>query len=192
MILIVGLGNPGKNYSDTRHNVGFMALDQVASKYSLTWETKAKFKAEVALGSINDYSIVLCKPQTYMNLSGQSVQLLAQFYKIKPTNIIVIHDDIDLHFAKIKCKLAGGNAGHNGLKSIDSIIGREYYRVRFGVGRPKEEDHHLDIGTFVLQNFSHEETKILQELLPDVAKKIPLLFNIITKGDTQLINNLFS
>ena len=114
MFLIVGLGNPGREYMDTRHNVGFMALDALSREYGLLFQTKSRFNSQLALGENNSESVVLCKPETYMNLSGEAVQPVSAYYKISLDKIIVIHDDIDLHFGKISYKMGGGSGGHNG------------------------------------------------------------------------------
>ncbi len=135
MFLIVGLGNPGSEYEKTRHNVGFMAVEELAQTYDFA-PFKAKFDGLIAEGKIAGEKVYILKPQTYMNLSGNSVVKAANFYKILPQNIIVIHDDMDLPVGKIKAKLGGGAGGHNGLKSIDAAISPNYNRVRLGVGHP--------------------------------------------------------
>ena len=155
MFLIVGLGNPGREYMDTRHNVGFMALDALSKEYGLLFQTKSRFNSQLALGENNSESVVLCKPETYMNLSGEAVQSICSYYKIPLDKIIVIHDDIDLKFGKIAYKIGGGAGGHNGLKSIDKHIGANYHRIRMGIGRP--EDKAYEISDFVLGKFSQEE-----------------------------------
>lgn len=155
MFLIVGLGNSGAKYSNTRHNVGFIAADFISDRYNFTWNAKSKFNAEIASGECDLGKIVLCKPDTFMNLSGTSVGSLASFYKLKPENIIVIHDDVDVPFGRVKYKLGGSAGGHNGLKSIDSHVGANYHRIRVGVGRP--EDSRYDISDFVLGKFTKSE-----------------------------------
>ena len=155
MFLIVGLGNPGAKYSNTRHNVGFIAADFISDRYNFTWNAKSKFNAEIASGECDLGKVVLCKPDTFMNLSGTSVGSLASFYKLKPENIIVIHDDVDVAFGRVKYKVGGGSGGHNGLKSIDSHVGVNYHRIRIGVGRP--EDSRYAISDFVLGKFTKSE-----------------------------------
>src|SRR5574344_122438 len=135
MFLIVGLGNFGSEYVYTRHNVGFMTADSIAQEFSFGI-CKSKFDGLIAEGNVAGEKCMLLKPQTFMNLSGNSVVKAANFYKILPENIIVIHDDMDLELGKIKAKVGGGAGGHNGLKSIDANIGNGYNRIRIGVGQP--------------------------------------------------------
>lgn len=136
MFLIVGLGNPGAEYKDTRHNVGFMTVDAIADKYGFG-PFKSKFDGLISEGKIGGEKVYILKPLTYMNLSGNSVVKAALFYKILPENIVVIHDDLDLVVGQIKTKLGGGAGGHNGLKSIDAHITPNYNRIRIGIGYPK-------------------------------------------------------
>jgi PTH1 family peptidyl-tRNA hydrolase len=169
MHLIVGLGNPGKEYAATRHNAGWMVVDALAEKYGFSPWTK-KHKGLVSTGRIGDEAAVLLKPQTWMNISGDSVQPAAKFYKIKPADILVIHDDIDLAFLDLRHKIGGGDAGHNGLKSITQALGPEYRRLRIGVGRPQ----YGDVADFVLQKFSKTEAArldgVLKALVDDMAE----------------------
>ncbi|PCJ29360.1 MAG: aminoacyl-tRNA hydrolase [Rickettsiales bacterium] len=163
MLLIVGLGNLGTKYQNTRHNVGFMAVDLISDRYNLDWSTKSKFDADIASGECELGKIILCKPNTYMNLSGISVQKIKSFYNIPISDIIVIHDDIDVLLEKTKYKLGGGAGGHNGLKSIDSAIGKDYHRIRVGIGRPENPNH--DVSDYVLGKFgAREEISIMQQL----------------------------
>ena len=134
--LIVGLGNPGREYSETRHNAGFWFLDQLSSKYKATFISETKYFAELAKFKYKNEDIFLLKPQTYMNLSGKSVQSLASFYKIEPSQILVVHDELDFMPSIVKLKQGGGNGGHNGLKDIDRVIGKNYWRLRIGIGHP--------------------------------------------------------
>ncbi|MHA1540757.1 MAG: aminoacyl-tRNA hydrolase [Alphaproteobacteria bacterium] len=150
--LIVGLGNVGAKYVLTRHNVGFLFIDALASVNNFG-NFKAKFKGEFSKGTIDSQSTILLKPHTFMNLSGQSVLPAMQFFKIKPEEILVIHDDIDLKFGEVKTKLGGGDAGHNGLKDITRAIGKNYNRMRIGIGRPEFGE----VSDFVLQKFSKTE-----------------------------------
>lgn len=171
MILLVGLGNPGSEYANTRHNVGFMTVDSIVRRHSFS-TFKTKFKGLLAEGEIANEKILLLKPETYMNLSGEAVLSVCSFYKIKPENIIVFHDDMDLPIGKIKVKTGGGSGGHNGLKSIDANIGNNYTRVRIGISKPtlKEEVVH-----FVLSSFSKEEKKELDLLLDRISEFLPFL-----------------
>ena len=155
-ILIVGLGNPGLQYKKTRHNVGFMSVDFWAG-------AKAKWKKEknalIATGEIDGMRIIFAKPQTFMNNSGLAAQGLMTYYKIPIENIIVIYDDMDLKTGDVRIKTGGGSAGHNGIKSIDSAIGREYKRIRIGVGHPRDIDTQMDPSDWVLGRFSRDEMK---------------------------------
>lgn len=182
MYLVVGLGNPGEEYSKTRHNIGFMAADEIFSRYNFT-PFKSKFDGLIAEGSINGEKTLLLKPQTYMNLSGNSVGKVAKFYKIPSQNIVVIHDDKDLTLGKLKAKCGGSAGGHNGLKNIDSQIGQDYNRIRIGIGSPNE--HHTDTINFVLSKFSKEELSILQPHIDFVAQSIG---ELIKKGISQYSN----
>ena len=174
MFLVVGLGNPGEEYSKTRHNIGFMAADEIHSRYNFT-PFKSKFDGLISEGIIDNTKTIILKPQTYMNLSGNSVQKVAKFYKIPSENIIVIHDDKDLALGKLKAKKGGGAGGHNGLKNIDSQIGVEYNRIRIGVGSPKE--HNIDTISFVLSRFNKTEMEILNPQIDFIASTIKELIN---------------
>lgn len=174
MFLIVGLGNPGAEYAETRHNVGFMAVDCIADKYHFS-SFKAKFDGLIADGSIQGEKVLLLKPQTFMNLSGNSVVKAAMFYKIPPQNVIVIHDDMDLQPGQIKAKTGGGTGGHNGLKSIDSHITPNYHRVRIGVGHPQGRGE--EVVNHVLSRFSKSDRKILDEDLAAIAENIAVLIH---------------
>ena len=176
MFLIVGLGNPGNEYAETRHNVGFMTVDCLAEKYRFS-PFKVKFDGLIADGSIGGEKVLLLKPQTYMNLSGNSVVKAASFYKIPPQNIVVIHDDMDLLPGQVKAKKGGGAGGHNGLKSIDAHMGSDYNRIRIGVGHP----HH------VLSRFSKREREDLDEEIRLIAENMPVLF---ASGVSAMANRL--
>lgn len=173
MFLIVGLGNPGAKYNNTRHNVGFIAADLLSDRYNFIWNVKSKFNADIASGDVEYGRLVLCKPNTFMNLSGASVAPLASFYKLKTEDIIVIHDDVDVPLGKVKYKVGGGAGGHNGLKSIDSHIGINYHRIRIGVGRP--EDPRYNISDFVLGKFTKDEEEITMITIHKVLDILPLL-----------------
>ncbi len=182
MHLLVGLGNFGKEYEKTRHNFGFLAIDQIIASHGFVALGK-KFSSEVFNGEIDGKKVIALKPQTYMNNSGVAVLEAAKFYKIAPQNIIVLHDEIDIDFGKIKVKIGGGNAGHNGLKSIDSTIGKEYWRVRLGVGRPQNAE--FEIADYVLSKFSTQERKELEEINHKISDAISLLIT----GDANLFTN---
>ncbi len=158
-ILIVGLGNPGSAYSNTRHNVGFMAVDALAPK-------KAVWKKEKNALTTKSENMILAKPQTFMNLSGLAVQALMAFYKIPLENIVVIHDDIDLKLGDVREKVGGGSAGHNGIKSIDGAVGRDYHRIRIGVGR---SDQSIDTSDWVLGHFSSQEQEVINKIITEIV-----------------------
>lgn len=161
MLLCVGLGNPGQQYLMTRHNIGFMAIDAIAHSYDFP-NFKKKFQADYSERRLGEKSIGLLKPQTFMNLSGASVQAAMAFYKLKPEQILVIHDDLDLIPGQIKVKLGGGAGGHNGLKSIDQTIGNNYWRLRLGIGHPGAR--HL-VTPHVLSAFDNSDHEWLLGLL---------------------------
>jgi len=171
MRLLVGLGNPGTRYAKNRHNIGFMAVDAIAQRYRFP-AFRAKFQGAFAEGMIGDTRVMLLKPETYMNASGESVGAAARFYKVPPAEIAVIHDEIDLVEGKLRVKLGGGAAGHNGLRSIDETIGPDFWRVRLGVGHPGAKEL---VEAYVLQNFLVEERLWLEPLLGAIAEAAPLL-----------------
>jgi len=161
MKLFVGLGNPGKKYTNNRHNIGFMALNQIANDHSFSpW--KNKFQGQITDGKLGDEKVILLKPETFMNLSGQSVSETIKFYKIKIEDIIVFHDELDLAPAKLRVKISGGHAGHNGLRSIHQHIGADSHRVRMGIGHPGHKDR---VANYVLSDFAKNDQNWLQDLL---------------------------
>jgi PTH1 family peptidyl-tRNA hydrolase len=175
MKLFVGLGNPGTEYARQRHNVGFMALDKIAEAHGFgAW--RRRFQGETAEGTIGGERVVLLKPMTYMNESGRSVGEAARFLKIPVEDIYVFHDEIDLAPAKLKVKTGGGNAGHNGLRSITAHMGNEYHRVRIGVGHPGAKDA---VAHYVLHDFAKVEYAWLDPMLDAMAYAAPFL----AKGD---------
>lgn len=179
MKLIVGLGNPGKKYTKTRHNVGFMILDSLFDSIAETkglsgWELSKKFNAEIVGFTENNEKIILAKPMTFMNLSGQAVHLLAHYYKIPPRDIVVVHDDKDLPLGEIKVQTNRGHAGHNGVKSIINSIGTEdFYRVRVGIASSNEKKMQ-NTPKFVLEKFGILEksklTKVIEGALYEIRK----------------------
>jgi peptidyl-tRNA hydrolase, PTH1 family len=174
MHLLVGLGNPGSRYARNRHNIGFMAIDAIARRHRPAG-FRNRFKGELAEATIAGERVLLLKPQTFMNVSGESVGEASRFYKILPPDIIVIHDEIDLRPGKLRAKQGGGSAGHNGLRSIDAIVGPDYWRVRVGVGHPGVKEL---VQPYVLQNFPSEEvTDWVEPLLDAIAETIPLLLS---------------
>lgn len=175
MFLIVGLGNPGNEYKDTRHNVGFNFIGNLSEQLATKLERKDKFKAYYALTKLGEWEVILLKPDTYMNLSGISVKLIASFYKIPTDKIIIIHDDIDLNLGRVAHKFSGGAAGHNGLKSIDENIGNNYHRIRIGIGRPS--DPRYMVSDYVLGKFTTEEGAVIKEIIEKAIKNTHLLLN---------------
>ena len=173
MFLVVGLGNPGAGYTNNRHNIGFMAVDEIVRRHSFS-SFRSKFDGEIAQGTIDGETVLALKPQTYMNLSGNSVLKAASFYKIPPENIIVIHDDLDLAPAKLKVKQGGGSGGHNGIKSIDANLGANYHRIRLGIGHPQGK---MEVANFVLADFAKADGEWLEPLLKAVAEALPLFLN---------------
>lgn len=165
MWLIVGLGNPGSQYQHNRHNIGFMAVDEIIRRHNFS-EPKKKFQALVSEGSIGSEKVLLMKPQTFMNLSGQAVQAAVSFYKIPLDHVIVFHDELDLASSKIRTKFGGGAAGHNGLRSIDEHLGQGYWRVRLGVGHPGGKEAVLG---HVLGDFSKEDNVWLEKMLEAIG-----------------------
>jgi len=171
MRLIVGLGNPGTRYAMNRHNVGFLAVDAIAQRYRFP-PFRAKFQGQISEGAIGDAKVMLLKPETYMNASGDSVGAAARFYKLEPDEIVVIHDDIDLIEGKLRVKRGGGDGGHNGLRSLDATLGPDYWRVRIGVGHPGMKSL---VEAYVLQNFTAEDRLWLEPMLPALAEAMPIL-----------------
>ena len=166
-MLIVGLGNPGSAYAETRHNVGFMVIDELLRRFSHDTIKKAAFQGE--LFKVKDH--YLLKPTTFMNLSGQSIAAVKKFYKID--DVIVVHDDLDLPFGALRFKIGGGHGGHNGLKSTDSLIGKEYVRVRMGIGRP---EHKGEVTSFVLGKYSDDQEEQLKTQIAQTADAIEALW----------------
>jgi peptidyl-tRNA hydrolase, PTH1 family len=167
--LVVGLGNPGKEYARNRHNVGFMVADLVAERIGAKFGRHKRAVAEVAEGrlGIGGPRVVLAKPLTYMNLSGGPVTALAQFYKIPPERIVAVHDELDLPYGQVRAKIGGGEGGHNGLRSMSrSLATKDYARVRFGIGRPPGRQDPAD---YVLSDFSAAERKELEFLVDRAA-----------------------
>ncbi|SFV58587.1 Peptidyl-tRNA hydrolase [hydrothermal vent metagenome] len=163
MILFVGLGNPGSRYENNRHNIGFKVIDKLVDHFGAVDISKAAFCGQLSKSD----QLLFLKPTTFMNLSGKSLQAIQKFYKIDIDDIIVIHDDLDLPFGAVRFKKGGGHGGHNGLKSIDSMIGKEYIRVRMGIGKPKYKSQVAD---YVLHDFDPDEEKHLKKWIEHVSK----------------------
>lgn len=165
MQLFVGLGNPGAQYAHTRHNIGFMAVDRIAADHGFgPW--KAKFQGQIAEGRLGGDKVMLLKPDTFMNLSGQSVGEAMRFYKLTPADVTVFHDELDLAPGKLKLKQGGGHAGHNGLRSIHAHIGEDYRRVRLGIGHPGRKEA---VAGYVLHDFAKAEEEWLDNLLRGIS-----------------------
>lgn len=183
MKLFVGLGNPGAKYAQNRHNIGFMALDDIAHAHSFTpW--RKKFQGLISEGHLSGEKIILLKPETFMNLSGQSVNSAMQFYKLSPNAVTVFHDELDLIPSKCRVKLDGGHAGHNGLRSIHQHIGSNYHRVRLGIGHP---GHKSKVAGYVLHDFSKTDQTWLKELLYAISNAAPYL---VQNDNAKFLNAL--
>ena len=171
MLLFVGLGNPGAKYARNRHNIGFMAVDAIAADHGFgPW--RSKFQGQVSEGVLAGEKVVLLKPETFMNLSGQSVAAAARFYKLGAAEVIVFHDELDLTPGKLRVKQGGGHAGHNGLRSIQSHLGAEYCRVRLGIGHPGHKDR---VSQYVLQDFAKADGAWLDDMMRGIADGAPWL-----------------
>ena len=171
MKLIVGLGNIGKEYENTRHNVGFMAIDRIAEKYGAVWHEEKKFKGILAEAKISGERVILLKPTTFMNLSGDSLILVKQFYKIDINDILVINDDLDQSVGNIRYRAKGSAGGHNGLKSIIANLGtEEFQRIRIGIDRSKV----ISVVDWVLGHFPSEDMKVLDSVFPKVIEGVEL------------------
>ena len=175
-ILVVGLGNPGPNYARTRHNVGFMVADLLAERIGSTFKVHKRSGAEVATGRLSGQPVVLARPRCYMNESGRQVGPLAHFYSVPPAGVVVIHDDLDLDFGRIRLKQGGGEGGHNGLRSIATVLGsKDFQRVRFGIGRPPGRQ---DPAAYVLQPFGSREREEVPTICEQAADATELLIEL--------------
>ncbi len=167
-LLVVGLGNIGGEYDGTRHNVGFASVDALATAIDASsWSNKKDLKSYISTANAGDTRVILCKPTTLMNLSGNAVQAVANFYKIAPENIVALHDELDIGFGNIRTRIGGGSAGHNGIKSVTQQIGEGYGRVRIGIG-PKVPEQ-IDSADFVLGSFNKAEQKQIPNLLQETT-----------------------
>ena len=181
MLLFVGLGNPNPNNKNNRHNVCFHVIDAINQKFKLS-KQKPKFKGLLTTGTIEEQKVYAIKPLTFMNSSGICIKELAEYFKIEVKNIFVFHDDMDIDVGKVKVKIGGSSAGHNGIDSIDKNIGKNYSRIRIGVGRPKNNSTGAD---HVLDNFSTEE----QQSMEDVTKNIIGSLSVLIKKDLDLFSS---
>lgn len=173
MLLLVGLGNPNPDNSNNRHNVGFLVIDAINEKFKLS-KQKPKFKGLLTTGKINEQKVFAIKPLTFMNNSGVCIKELIEYFKIDVKNVFVFHDDMDINIGTIKAKLGGGNAGHNGIDSIDKNIGKNYSRIRIGVGRPKKNSTGAE---HVLDNFSSEEQENVEKVTKNIIESLSILIN---------------
>lgn len=183
MLLIAGLGNPGSQYATNRHNIGFMAADEIHRRHNFSPWTK-KFQALIADGTIEGEKTILIKPQTFMNLSGQAVGETMRFYKLALSDLVVIYDELDLTAGKVRVKTGGGSGGHNGIKSIDAHCGKDYRRVRLGIGHPGVKEM---VTNHVLGNFAKADSEWLEPLLDAIATNAGLL---VKKDDAGFMNRV--
>ena len=173
MLLLVGLGNPNPNNTNNRHNVGFFVIDQINKKFKLS-KQKPKFKGLLTTGEIGEQKVYAIKPLTFMNSSGVCVKELIDYFKINVKDVFVFHDDMDIDLGKVKVKFGGNSAGHNGIDSIDKNIGKNYSRVRIGIGRPKKDSEGAD---HVLENFSIDEKDGVEDVTKNIIESLSILIN---------------
>ena len=173
MFLICGLGNPGKEYTNTRHNIGFNLIDKLSNFYNFL-PFKKDTKREVLKGNINHQSCLLMKPLNFMNLSGQPIKEIVNFYKIDKKKIYIIHDDLDLELGKVKLKFGGGNWGHKGLSNIDDMMGKDYNRIRIGINHPGSKDL---VSNYVLNKFTNDEMSLIDKKLDKVTDNFNTLLD---------------
>lgn len=178
-ILIVGLGNPGKKYEQTRHNAGFVAVDHLADSWELSWKADKAARAEVAEANVNGIKVILAKPQTFMNLSGESVASLCGTYKVEPQNVWVAYDEAAIEPNQIRIRMGGSAGGHNGIKSIIEHIGEGFTRLRIGIGAPPEK---MPLEDYVLQKFGKEEKLLLKQ-------KVDIIEAIVERSLTEGIKD---
>ena len=185
MLLFVGLGNPTPNSENNRHNIGFKIIDAINQKFSLS-KQKPKFKGLLTTGNIKEEKIYAIKPLTFMNNSGICIRELLEYFKIDSENVIVFHDDLDVEFGKIKAKFGGSSAGHNGIASIDKFIGKEYSRVRIGIGKP---DTKISVSDYVLNDFNEDEQELLEKITDNIINSISILIDKKLDLFSSTVNN---
>jgi PTH1 family peptidyl-tRNA hydrolase len=173
MLLLVGLGNPNPDNINNRHNVGFSVIDSINAKFKLS-KQKPKFKGLLTTGNINDQKVFAIKPLTFMNNSGVCIKELIDYFRIDVKNVFVFHDDMDINIGKVKAKLGGSNAGHNGIESLDKNIGKNYSRIRVGIGRPKKNAAGAD---HVLENFSSDEILHVEKVTKNIVEFLSVLID---------------
>ena len=186
MILLVGLGNPTPDSNDNRHNIGFKIIDAINQKFSLS-KQKPKFKGLLTTGKIGNKKVYAIKPLTFMNNSGICIRELMEYFKIDSKDVIVFHDDLDIDFGKIKTKFGGSSAGHNGIASIDKFIGKDYSRVRIGIGKPNGKDEAAD---HVLKDFNEEEKTELENITENITSSLPILLDNKLDLFSSTVNNI--
>ena len=185
MLLFVGLGNPTPDSENNRHNVGFKIIESINKKFGLS-KQKPKFKGLLTTGNIGSEKVYAIKPLTFMNNSGICIRELIEYFKIDVDDVIVFHDDLDVEFGKIKAKFGGSSAGHNGIASIDKFIGKDYSRVRIGIGKPK---NNIEIADYVLQNFSEDETTEIEKITKNITDSIAILVDKKLDLFSSTVNN---
>ena len=185
MLLFVGLGNPTPDSENNRHNIGFKIIDSINKEFSLS-KQKPKFKGLLTTGNVNGQKVYAIKPLTFMNNSGICIRELIEYFKIDVENVIVFHDDLDVEFGKIKAKFSGSSAGHNGIASIDKFIGKDYSRVRIGIGKPK---NNIETGDYVLQNFDEDEMIGLKKIIENIIGSISILVDKKLDLFSSTVNN---
>ncbi len=184
--LVVGLGNPGPQYEKTRHNVGFMVADLLAGRLGGTFKLHKRSGAEIVTGRLGNRPVVVAKPRTYMNESGRHIGPLAKFYSVSPADVIVIHDELDIDFGRIRLKLGGGEGGHNGLRSVVNALGtKDFHRVRIGIGRPPGRK---DPAAFVLENFTAAERAEVPAICEQAADATELLIESGLESAQNLVH----
>jgi PTH1 family peptidyl-tRNA hydrolase len=185
MLLFVGLGNPTPDSENNRHNVGFKIIDVINKQFGLS-KQKPKFKGLLTTGNIGNEKVYAIKPLTFMNNSGICIRELIEYFKINAEDVVVFHDDLDIEFGKIKAKFGGSSAGHNGIASIDKFIGKDYSRVRIGIGKPKNG---IEVADYVLQNFDEDESISIQKISKDIADSISMLVEKKLDLFSSTVNN---
>ena len=185
MLLLVGLGNPGSNYTNTRHNIGFKIIDAINVHFKLS-KQKPKFKGLLTTGNIEDKKVYAIKPLTFMNNSGICIREIIEYFKIDAEDVTVFHDDLDIEFGKVKAKFSGSSAGHNGIESIDKFIGKDYSRVRIGIGRPNTK---AAVSDHVLQDFDEDETIHLEKITKNIIDSINILIDKKLDLFSSTVNN---
>jgi len=185
MLLFVGLGNPTPDSENNRHNIGFKLIDALNKKFGLS-KQKPKFKGLLTTGNIEDKKVYAIKPLTFMNNSGICIRELIEYFKIDAEDVIVFHDDLDIEFGKVKAKFSGSSAGHNGIESIDKFIGKDYSRVRIGIGRPKTK---VGVSDHVLKDFDEDEVIELEKITNNITNSISILIDKKLDLFSSTVNN---